>query len=353
MKKSLIFLSIFTALSVTSCGSPDIDYSKIALDYGYVYKDGITSESQTRLYYGELVSKITNKETFVLLLHNNTGCTCWSDLFFVAKKFMNKYNVMFNSFVTNDFAGQNSYGIYAGVGQELPGIVFIKKGVPIRTILYGEVCGTINEKIFKNEKSFEDYMLDNIHLPKMYYIDKETLESKMSDTSLEFNLYVALKGCGDCAAVYREYISSWAEKNIETTITDKLYIFDIYPYENNEETPNIRDFCWLSPMYNEKFGYQNTKHGYVPTFQRWKNGEVIDMITVLNDFADSNTGEVLSYFSQTRINNSPILSAASYHAYDKEIIDTSLINPWGTVVQEKQLEWHLPAVKLFFDTYVK
>ena len=43
MKKSLLFLSVLTAISIASCGGSDIDTSKIALDYGYDYKNDIVN----------------------------------------------------------------------------------------------------------------------------------------------------------------------------------------------------------------------------------------------------------------------------------------------------------------------
>ena len=351
MKKSLLFLSVLTSISMASCGGSDVDTSKIALDYGYEYKNDIVNIYELEIGYSTLTNKVDSNESFVLLIFNNRSCGCWTNFAPLAVQFMNKYNLRFYAFDNAMLEGEDNYGIYRGT-DAMPGICFFRRGKLIRQSIYGKL-DIKQRKFFMDYDALEEYMFDNIYLPKMYYIDKDTLEAKMNSTTLEFNLYVALKGCGDCAAINRDYISPWVDQNGQTTINDKLYIFDIYPYENNETTPNIRDFCWLSPLYNEKFGYQNTKHGYVPTFQRWKNGEVIDMITVLNDFADKDTGEVLSYFNQTRISNSPILSEANYHVYDKEIIDSSLINPWGTVNQNKQLEWHLPAVKLFFDAYVK
>lgn len=351
---------MFTALTAVSCGSPEVDYSKIALDYGYVYKDGITNESQVQLNYGELASKMVSQESFVLLIHSLGTCGCWDDeLFYVAKIFMNKYNLIFNSFITNDFGDKETYGIYSGIGGELPGIVFIRRGKVIRQILRANIDGTPNANIFKRPQEFEKYMLDNIYLPKMYYLDRESLDKKISSNE-EFNLYVARTGCGDCLAA-NGVLLDWSDNSKETTIQDNLYIFDLKPYHPgkpddpgyDEKYPiyiAIKTEYKLSEEGNALFGYDA---GYVPTFQRWKNGDVIDMITILNDSA---VGEDVktqsSYFTEARVNASPMLRNTTYIFQGREI-GADELDERGKFTRDAQLKQQTPILKLYLSTYVK
>lgn len=347
MKKSLLFLSLFTALTMASCGE-STDTSKIALDYGYDYKNDIVVIDELEIGYSSLVNMIDNKESFVLLIFHSRTCDCWRHFNPLAVQFMNKYNLRFYAFDNALLEGENNYGIYRGT-DAMPGICFFRRGTLIRQSIY-EKIDINHRKFFNDYDALESYMFDNIYLPKMYYLDKDNLEAKMADTTAEFNLYVAMNGCGDCKRVSYEYIYSWVDNNGANTLTKPFYVFDIAKYGSDDD---IRDFCKLSEQTNPKFGYTYTKHGYVPTFQTWKNGEIIDMITVLNDFANKETDVVTSYFSAARIANSPMLSRMNYITYDGTTISTDLINPWGTVKQDEQVKWHMPAVQEFFKTYIK
>lgn len=354
MKKLGIFLALFTTISLASCGN-DIDNTKIALDYGYFLNGEINTPEDLEaenFSYSDLTDMIDNKESFVLLLYHNKTCGCWSyELGPSAIKFMKKYNVKFHAFDNAKLDGKDkTYGLYEGTAA-MPGVAFFRRGKLIRQVIYGKLSNQ-DKKIFSDSDRFEQFMLQNIYLPKMYYINKDMLEAKMSESTAEFNLYVALTKCPDCARVENEYIHSWVDKNAKNTLSKPFYVFDIYPYNDPSTTNDIRDFCRLGDETNPKFGYTYGKHGFVPTFQTWKNGEITDMVTVLNDFAD-NTGKVTSYFNSLRIANSPLLSRMNYMVYDGTTISTELVTQWGSVKQDEQVKWHMPAVKAFFEEYIK
>lgn len=382
MKKSLIFLSMFTALTAVSCGSPEVDFSKIALDYGHVYKNGVGSFEQIELYYGNLQSMMTNKESFVLLLYHDKGCTCWSDLFLAAKTFMNKYNVTLFPFDTANFIGKTqTYGIYEGTGGELPGIVFIRRGQVIRQTIYGNVKGSANEKIFKQTQAFENYMLENIYLPKIYYLeDKEILDAKIN-TGEEFNLYVSRKDCGDCSKVNTSYLYNWTVANQEKNYQERLYVFDIQPYWCTDADPGdpnydqkhqkyldylqIKTDYKLSEAGSATFGFGT---GSVPTFQRWKNGDVIDAITVLNDsLTGENKRTQKSYFTEAHIQASPVLrNTGNIYVYEGRAVpeedveekeyenpETGQIFKYEVLSHAAQLRMHGPVLDLFLSAYVK
>ena len=368
MKKSLIFLSLFTALSTVSCGS-NIDYSKIAIDYGHIYKNGVSSYEQIELYYGDLQSMMKARESFVLLLYHNDSCTCWSNLFFAAKIFMNKYNVTLFPFDTANFIGKDtSYGIYEGIGDELPGIVFIRRGQVIRQTIYGNVVGTSNEKIFREPAAFESYMLDNIYLPKMYYLeDKELLDAKI-ETNEEFSLYVARNGCDDCNTLNKTTLYDWTDANKEKAFNERLYIFDIEKYRGTSEYQNIKDYCELSVAGNATFGFdRGSDRGMIPTFQRWKNGHVIDMITVINDALKEDKVTQDSYFTEARIQASPMLrNTGDIYLFEGRTVDEADIGTYQyvdpdtgeTVVikyltRDAKIRMHSPIVKLYLSTYVE
>lgn len=347
MKKSLLFLSVLTAISLASCGGNDVDTSKIALDYGYDYKNDIVNIEEVEIGYTSLTNLIDNKESFVLLIFHNRTCLCWESFNPLAVQFMNKYNLRFYAFDNALLEGEDNYGIYRGT-DVMPGICFFRRGTLIRQSIYGKI--DINHrKFFEYYEDLERYMFDNIYLPKMYYIDFTLLDEKIANNE-KINLYIARSGCNDCKAVNRNYLYSWSESKKETTLTNNLYILDIEKYRGTDEYQTIKDKYGLSVAGNPTFGFDT---GYIPTFQRIENGQIKDMITVLNDQGDKETGLVTSYFNESRIANSPMLSSAGFAKLDGTTVDVSLIKSWGAIDQQKQYEWHLPAIQLYFDTYVK
>lgn len=348
MKKSLIFLSVLTALSVASCGGSTVDTSKINLDYGYISKNEIASTSQLEISYDDLSTMITKQESFVLLIFHNRTCTCWTTFGRIAVQFMNRYNLKFFCFDNAYLEGKpNSYGIYTNT-YDMPGICFFRRGELVRQTIYGRVSTDL--EIFKDFEALEKYMFDNINLPKLYFLDKDSLDKKIADQKA-FNLYVYKASCSDCGAIDKKFIHNWTDTTVKTG--ELLYIFDIEPYQliSQEVYQGIKDDYNLSNVKNTKLGY-NT--GYVPTFQRYNEGKLYDMITVLNDSGNKETGVVSSFFNSERIANSPLLSrTGNKYLFDGTTVDPSLIYSWGGIKQEKQLEWHTPVVELFFEEYIK
>ena len=362
MKKSLLFLSLIPTLIMTSCGSNKLDTSKIALDSGDIHSKNVTLDDFEELTYDKLDSLITDKSSFVLVTFNDRNCGCWRDFFPLFVKFSNEYHYSVKLFDVALLEGKsNKFDIYSATSQ-MPGICFFRRGKLIRQSVYGKNAEN-NRKMFKQYDKFEEFMLENVYLPKLYYLDKDVLESKIASNE-EFNLYVAKTTCHDCGRIEKDFIHGWVDNNKANTLNDLLYVFDIYPWNGTAEYQGIKDMVKLSfedlethEIYNEKFGYGT---GYVPTFQRWKNGEVVDMITVLNDSVDTNL-KVTSYFNEHRISNSPLLKdTGTKYLFDGKTVTESDIQEveYGGVVykflsQDTQFNWHKPVVELFFNEYVK
>lgn len=373
MKKLIAFLLTIPTLLFTSCHAGEIDKSKIALDYGYYHSNQIVSWTQfDDLDYDDLDALISNKLSFVLITYHSTTCGCFNDFHPLLVEFANEFNYDFKFLDVSELKGKKEkFDIYSGESL-MPGIVFIKRGKVIRQTIYGKVSEN-SRQMFKEyvhrtdpTKGFKPYMLKNVYLPKMYYTDKEIIDEKITNNE-EFNLYVGRKTCFDCIAINTKVLYKWSAAVKE--VDEKLYILDLDPYYASE--PRIDDpeydtkiikyteYINLKKKYglaysedgNVKFGFEK---GSVPTFQRRIGEEVKDMITVLNDYADLDTGIVTSYFNESRIQNSPLLqSHLNEYLYDGITIPLDKIESWGSVTQSLQLEWHTPIVELYLNTYVK
>ena len=375
MKKSLTLLSIIPALLLAGCNSSIVDTSKIALDRGDIYSHNMSFDDFKYLSYEELEAEVINKNSFVLITtteFDNSGCGCWTDFVKCFIPFANKYHYNFKILHISTLEGHSKkFGIW-GVNGMMPGICFFRRGKLIRQAVYGKNAEN-NRKMFKQPTVFETFMLDNIYLPKVYYLDAESLDTKIASNE-QFNLYVGRSGCKDCKYIEEEYVRTWIEKEKETTISDYLFAFDIEKYrptvpkddprydEQYGEYCKIKNKYGLSVAGNASLGYDD---GYVPTFQVWKDGEVYDMITVLNDSMDSEQ-KLKSFFTAERIQNSPMLQntgsiyeldgkplEAKDISHDEYIDDEGVVHTFDYVSRETQYKWHKPIVDLYFANYVK
>lgn len=349
MKKSLLFLSLLTSVSLTSCGGNEPSFEKVNLKYGYIADTAVTEKEQLEIGYSTLKDMVDDKESFILLLFHDRTCGCWKwELGPIAVEYMNKYNIKLYAFDNALLVGEtDTFGLYTRT-DNVPGICFFEKGKLLRQTIYRRLDEK-HRQMFKDLDAFSAFVNENCYLPKMYYIEKEKLDAKISNND-DFNLYVTKSGCPDCGKIEEEYVDKWIETNKLLEVKEMLYVFDVKKYNDTPEYQTIKDAYGLSVAGNSIFGYGN---GFMPTFQRREQGKITDMITVLNDSADKDTGLVTSYFTAARIAASPILSKAQFDVIDGTTIDTSFILPWGGINQQKQLEWHLPATEMFFDTYVK
>ena len=362
MKKILpIFLSI-PVLVFSSCHAGEIDKSKIALDYGHYRENQVTSVYQfDNLNYDQLDALMAKKESFVLLTYHNQYCGCWLEFSPLAVAFANQYHYDFRILDVAELSGHSEkFGIYSGEDL-MPGIVFIRRGKVIRQSIYGKIDEN-KRQFFKQYPEFESYMFKGVYLPKMFYIDKTVLDTKLENNE-ELNLYIAKASCDDCNYINKEFLYKWSDKN--HTINDPLYIFDIEPYQSDEYPEgyyqSIKDAYGLSEEINETLGY-NT--GYVPTFQRRTGWTINDMITVLNDSVEliDDNYVIHSFFNDSRVGNSPILRenpdkfVLEGKIASEDMLETIVISPTisFTILSRKaQYKLHEDATKLFFATYVK
>ena len=378
MKKSILFLSLVSTVLLNGCNNNKVDTSKIALDYGNVHSTNLTTDDLDYIDYDEFESYLTDKKSFVLVTTSEVsyeGCGCWKD--FVKYCFIpysNLYHYDFKIIHISELKDKNRHGIYIADGM-MPGICFFRRGKLIRQSVYGKNAEK-DRKIFNDFTTFEKFMADNVYLPKMYYLDKDVLDSKIASNE-QFNLYIGRSGCDDCKYVEKTYIHSWVDKNKELAVENYLYAFDIEKYrptvpKTDEDYPaqqeaylNIKRTYKLTEDSNAKFGFGE---GAVPTFQVWKNGDIYDMITVLNDSLNSETNRLSSYFTTERVANSPMLKdTGTTFVFDnmiveeKDISTKSYVNPetgetitFKYVSRETQYaEWHEPVIEMYFNEYVK
>ena len=262
-----------------------------------------------------------------------------------------RYNYIIKFLKSKIFIGKDSLGLYLEAS-DLPSIAVYERGkLKIQSVYLRD-----DKMIFKSYNKFKEFIDGNVFLPKMYYVEKDVLDSYINQDK-EFNLYVARSACGDCNAVTTEVLYDW-NQNVET-VNDLLYVFDIQEYypsstatdEQKAYYQEIKDVYGLSEKNNPSLGYST---GMVPTFQRRKGNTIKDMIVVLNDSVDRESNKIKSYFASERVGQMPFLKDAKIKTIlDGMELTSEQVSNWRTYKSEFNSTYHYPIVKLFFETYVK
>ena len=355
---SLIFLGA-VALSMSSCGQ-ETTPSKVHIDYGTIRttKSNVLEDQKSTLY-DDVSLKIDKKESFILVIYSS-GCQCWQDFAPVIDQFIDETgcNVLCVDAVQfigkdNDFDLQ--YVTNSRYFSNLPSVAIFKRGSLTKQIIYKDDT----RLIFKYyENHFKKFIEDNIILPKMFYVNKEVVDSYINENK-EFTLYIGRNGCPDCSALNSEVLYPWSDQ-VES-VNEKLYVFDIQEYyastynKNTEEEivryQEIKDTYGLSEKNNPVLGFGT---GCVPTLQRRKGSEITDMIVTLNDSLDKDNKKVSSYFTTTRREKMPFLQNSNlFSALDCFELTDEQVENWRTYRSTFYQNYHNPIAKLFIETYVK
>lgn len=354
MKKviSTCLLSIVLASSsvlFSSCQTQS--NNKIHLDFGLIKSQNIQSITElTELKYNSLVSKISHGDSFLLAIYNE-GCGCWTDFQSVLTQFFNETHCTVEYINVYEFIGKDDLGLYLEAS-DLPSIAVYERGkLKIQSVYLRD-----DRTMFKSYSKFKEFIDKNVFLPKMYYVEKDVLDSYI-EKDKEFNLYVARSACGDCNAVTTDVLYDWNQK--VDTVNDILYVFDIQEYypsstatdEQKAYYQEIKDTYGLSEKNNPTFGYST---GMVPTFQRRKGSTIKDMIVVLNDSVDRENSKIKSYFTSERVGQMSFLKDKKIKTIlDGMELTSEQVSNWRTYKAEFNSTYHYPIVRLFFETYVK
>ena len=358
-KKTLIFTFAslgLLSLSLTACiEQPSGPVGKTKIDFGTIRSTPLDSiTDQEELTYDELTSMINEKRSFALALYYDSGCSCWINFKPILTDYINDKNVDISYINTSEFNKKDNFGIYL-VKSEMPSIVFFSQGKFSKQVVYGRD----GSSIFTDKKKFYGFMEENINLPSMYCLEKNTLEQYIAEEK-EMVLYVARSLCNDCGNVNKKYLYNWGQNY---NGAEKLYIFDIQKYQGTDDYQTIKNWVGLSTVNNPILGYDT---GMVPTFQKRKGDNILDMIVTNNDSLTVNneTKTLNSYFTSERVANMNFLKEEKQL---KTILDKMEVEEkYAThyVNEEKGIdEWflktefyqdyHYPLLNKFFETYFK
>ena len=318
---------------------------------------GAAENKIVELSLEELSSKIdAQHDTFLLATHKGDSCVCWTNFQYTITQFNNKRKedgkdyLPFYSFDTELMT------------DNLPEDFKICKILSGYTDLYVFDNGEILQKytknarkdaaIFENETKLGEIINSHINkdtIKNYQYVSYEYACRDLINKDIEeFVLFTTRSGCGDCNYCMPNVVTPFLSENNPKI---PVYICDIEKYRGTDEYDTVKANLNLTVESNS-LGFGK---GVVPTYQYWKNGQLLDAGVYANDsfYLNSETNKVEvkeTYFDGTRelkfttenlitkMNSSESLEVKEYNGY--YFMDV-----------KKAAVYHDPLVKSFLTYY--
>ena len=298
MKKKYCLISLLILPLISAC--------KTEQKLARFYISNLNNEI-VELGINELSAKIdTQHDTFLLATHKGDSCTCWTGFEYV----MSQYNEKRNK------DGKNYLPFYAFdtelMTDNVPENFKIDKVLSGYVEFYifseGEIIQKYSKSaakdldFFENVDKFTKLLDENIEdktINNYAYVSYEHVRDYLiKEDNREFALLTVRSGCGDCNYCMPNVVTPFI---LERGLQVPVYVCDIEKFRGTDDYDTVKANLKLT-LESNPLGFDK---GVVPTYQYWKNGELLDAGVYANDSfefnASSNKVEVnKTYFDGTR-----------------------------------------------------
>lgn len=339
---------------LASC-EPAAPASRTFLDEGRLYEDGVTSHYDA-ISMEELKSKVVNKDSFLLLVYDDTStCECWAVFRSTINNFLKERNVKLYSMTYKDIDSSNEFGIE--VLSDTETIAIFDEG-ELKEQKYR--VGT--EDVWATDPEyFLTYMDERLDYSPMLEVSLNQLDD-LYEGENEFTVYYGRSGCSDCSYVEDAFLRDY----LKETETVDFYYVDIEGLRSDMEAYQaFKDTYGLSEKNNPEFGYGE---GVVPTFFHVNPAggltpieKVDDGAVYLNDTVDLVNGQYVvtdSYYTEKRLQNLVSLSDSEVAVKVLEglIVEEEGILDLGEghykIKNSEAAFLHDPILEAFLDAYI-
>ncbi len=342
MKKILLLLPLIAPLFLASCQNQD----KPIITYGTYMNEGATELTN----YGDLKTKLENKETLILVVHpSDESCSCWRDFKTIVDNYVNKNFVQIYKIDQFYFYEKSDFGLT--ISSDSPSLAIFNKGKLYKDISYSSTSST-----FHSSDALKVTLDKLITGPSIYWISHEDLQAKIKAGETIINQITRLT-CPDCQYCFPNVVQKYLYQ--KKGFSNPLFLLDIDRYRGTDEYQNIKDAYQLSESANEIFGYES---GVVPTTQIWKEGKLYDASVYFNDtisYENDIYSVSKSFYTEARLKELKYLSESSYSSLvglviPKEDIDIYEVEEgyYYSWKQEKAAKYHTPYLEAFLKTYL-
>mgnify|MGYP003297751978 CR=1 FL=1 len=316
---------------------------------------GNSENSVIELIESELSAKLNSEfGTFFLATHQGDSCTCWTGFQFVMQEYNNNRtentNIPFYAIDTDLLVDDNKYGIDKITSGYVEFYVIVEGKIEKKYSKSAKIDFEMFEKSDKFGEVIEKYINSNPIL-NYEYISYERACTLINDITKEFVLFTVRSGCGDCIHLLPNVLTPWLVQNGSKI---PVYLCDIERYKDTKEYDEVRNNLKITEA-SSPLGYDV---GRVPTYQYWKNGQLMDAGVYGNDLfvKDEATGKNVvtkSYFDGTReLKYTDVNLVEQFNA--QESLDLNK-KPDGSLYMEikKEADFHDPILKEFLSYYCK
>ena len=260
-KKIGFLLPLFVlggASLLSSCNKGE----KVQLSFGSLSRKE-DEKTYTNISYAQLSSKVSQKESFLLVV-DPQGCACFSSFINCSKSYFTNHKMILYRITINELEAQtDKLGINYVSGST--SFVIFKDGVVHQNLISNK-----NEKQMSNKEEFENYISRVVDDPKMYLLTLDEMDT-LYHTNQKSVVYFKRSNCSDCSYVEKDFLFSYMK-----TAKNNLYVLDcetigIREYDQHGNLTPTSQIAWnnfkikygLAKEKNEKYGYDT---GYVPSF---------------------------------------------------------------------------------------
>lgn len=342
MKKILLLLPLIAPLFLVGCQQD----SKPIITYGTYMNEGATELTN----YGDLKTKLDNKESLILVVHpSDEGCSCWRDFKTIIDNYVNKYHTQIYKIDQFYFYEKSDFGLT--ISSDSPSLAIFNKGKLYKDISYGSTNRT-----FHSSDALKTTIDKYVIAPSIYWISHEDLQAKIKEGGTVIN-QITRQTCPDCQYCFPNVIQKYLYQ--KKSFANPLYLLDIDKYRGTDQYQDIKDAYQLSETTNATFGYES---GVVPTTQIWKDGKLYDASVYFNDTISyiNNTYTITnSYYTEARLKQLKYLNGNLYSALmgltiPEEDIDVYELEEgcYYSWKQDKAAKYHTPLLEAFLKTYL-
>ena len=329
MKKLLFaFVTIFSLSSLLGCSSG----SKERLTFGTLYHEEAVEIDNDTCYSKK------DSENFVLATYGDTTCGCWV-YFSRVLDHLAKYDHVLTYKISNEQIDDrlNDFGIK---NSDDPAFYIIANGKLIHRSFY-----TDNHTLFSDENVLLNKIKEIINLPYIYLINEEQIKTEVIDKG--GIIYYMRNSCKDCSYATPSVLMPYLK---DKEIENKIYAFDMDPIRKNEPDryQTFKDDHYLSNKYNATYGYGD---GVVPTFQVYKDGELIDAAVYGNDVITDRKITTSFYDDERSSHLHYISNLIRKSLSDVTLSDYELNSDGQWKDREAQKQYYEPFIEAFFDYY--
>ena len=351
MKKIVFLLPILSILGAGISGcSTDL---KSRITYG-TYVD----TKATKIEYVDLVSKTTAKENLLISVYEDSlPCGCWTAFHSVLDEYVETYHTKIYYIARSQFSeDEDNFGLTILKEGTNPTFAFIKKGKKSSEFIYGRD----NETMFTTLKGLRSAVTHIARDPVYMMVDQAYLDNKLFTEKTSTLVSYIWSFCPDCNDCFPYVMFPYAEANEfkrELLIID-LGIKGLLIDDNNKvntANPNYVSFLkehHMSKEGDDIFGYDR---GFVPTFQIWDNGKLVDMNVYFNDTVEKVEGKykvTQSFFSNKRVSNLQYTNTVLEGLFLSED-DVNIINDSVSWNKDSARKYHQPLLESFLNMYAK